>query len=78
MPVYRYRCNKCIDTWENFRNISDRKEEVCGRCGDQAEIVITSIAKPVIYDYYSESLGAYVTGPKQKRDIMRIKNLEET
>ena len=76
MPVYRYRCDYCNVEWEAFRIIEKRAESLCC-CGRIGRIIITSIAKPVIYDGYNEGLGAYITGPQQKRNIMRQKGLEE-
>lgn len=76
MPVYRYRCDYCNLEWEAFRSIEKRVEAICD-CGKLAKIIIQGISRPVIYEGYNEGLGAYVTGPKQKKEIMRRKNLEE-
>lgn len=77
MPIYVYKCPDCKHMWENMRRINDRTNEECGACKVKAAIVITAPARPVVYDYYSENLGAYVTGPKQKKELMRKKGMEE-
>lgn len=76
MPIYKYRCDHCSLEWEAFRSVEKRSESIC-TCGRLAKIIISPTAKPVIYEGYNEGLGTYVTGPAQKRRIMRDKNLEE-
>ncbi len=52
--------------------------EKCQDCGQKARIVIRPTRiKPQIMEYFDEHLNAYITGPAQKKRIMREKNLEE-
>ena len=79
MTLYSYGCYGCEKEWENFRRMNDRLNEVCSDCGKTAVILIKNTAKPIGYGYgyYSENLDAYITSPKQKKRVMRLKNLEE-
>lgn len=74
MPVYSYICRPCKREWENFRFINHRKLEVC-KCGNKAEIAITTNSKPIVKEYYCEGLQAVITGPKQRERIAREKGL---
>jgi putative FmdB family regulatory protein len=76
MPVYDYHCPDCNLTWETYNRVDCRDNEVCV-CGKKAERKLQFISKPVVYDYYSENLGAQVTGPRQRKRLMKMKNLEE-
>jgi putative FmdB family regulatory protein len=76
MPTYQYKCPKCKNIWEEYKTIDKRNDVVCF-CGEKPRIIISQTQRPVIYEYYSEGLGEYITGPKQKRLIMKSKNLEE-
>ena len=76
MPIYEYKCEFCGKTWEDFRKISERYKSDC-ICGQKATLKIGNISRPVILEYYSENLCTRITGPKQKRDIMRQKGVEE-
>lgn len=77
MPIYDYKCHVCDEQWESLRSVKDRLSEICTNCGALASIQISRTARPVCHEYYSENLGAYVTGPAQKRRLMKAKNLEE-
>ena len=77
MPIYEYGCPACEEEWEAFHSIDTRKEEYCVICERQANLLISAGARPIIEDYYSESLGAVVTGPKHRKELMRAKGLEE-
>ena len=36
MPIYAYRCKKCGGTFEEFRGISDKDDDVvCPDCGEK-------------------------------------------
>ena len=74
MPIYEYEC--CGMKWEIFHNVADRGEEFCPVCDEKAERLISETARPVIQEYFSENLGAQVTGPKQKQQLMKSKGLE--
>lgn len=76
MPVYSYECKICGKKWENVRKVDDRYNEKCG-CGAQAAVVMSLTAKPVVYEFYSESIGAQITGKKQRERLMKEKGLAE-
>jgi putative FmdB family regulatory protein len=73
-PIYEYHCDECGRTWEQLHSIDDRNEEQC--CGQDATLLISVGARPVIYEYYSENLESQITGPKQKAHVMREKGVE--
>lgn len=75
-PLYGYYCTFCSRVWDEFRKIAERHEERC-ECGAYANIAIGLKSKPVVYDYYSENLGAYITGPGQRKRLMKKKHMEE-
>lgn len=76
MPLYNYKCKSCGVEFEAFNTVSDREMSLHG-CGGFGEKVLSPIARPVIMEYYSESLGGYVTGPRQKQRLMREKGVSE-
>ena len=75
MPVYDYRCS-CGLEWEEYNTIENRDNERCA-CGKNAERIFKLNAKPVVLEYYSESLDARITGPRQKSQVMKDKNVSE-
>ena len=77
MPLYEYECGDCKEEWETVNTIDTRKEEYCVFCGEKATLLISKTGKPVIHEYYSESLDARVTGPKHRKELMRRKGMEE-
>lgn len=76
MPIYEYRCNRCNEEWELLKSISTRRDVHCN-CGVKADLLISSPARPIILEYYSENLNDVVTGPEQKKRLMKEKGLEE-
>jgi hypothetical protein len=46
-------------------------------CGYPMDKVLSPIARPIICEYYSEGLGAVVTGPRQKQRLMKEKGVSE-
>lgn len=77
MPLYEYECVSCEEEWEAVHTVDTRKEEYCRLCGKKAHMLISKTGRPVIYEYYSENLDAYVTGPKHRRQLMKQKGVEE-
>jgi len=77
MPSYEYVCPKCSHEWEAIHRVDARLNEKCTFCGTKAKILISATARPVTYEYFSENLDAKITGPKQRREIMKRKNMEE-
>ncbi|MDE2227274.1 MAG: zinc ribbon domain-containing protein [Patescibacteria group bacterium] len=75
MPLYRYGC--CNKEWENHRSINNRTNERCPLCGGKAVIIITGTQRPQCHEYYSMALNARITGPKQKKQLMKKLNVEE-
>ncbi len=80
MPLYDYYCPKCDNQkqWEGFHSVENRGNEICSDCGGKAYIALSVTAKPIIQEYYSDNLQAQITGPAQKKRLMRAKGLEET
>ena len=76
MPMYEYFCEDCMREWEAYHIVEERNNERC-RCGKPAGRTFHLSAKPVIYDYYSEGLGEFITGPRHKSEVMKRKNLSE-
>lgn len=77
MPLYNYKCSVCKSEFEAFNSVANRHSSYHDGCGGVGEKVISLIARPVIMEYYSESLGAHITGPKQKQRVMREKGVSE-
>ena len=76
MPLYDYNCKKCSKTWEASHSIEQRKDEYC--CKLVADLVITGTkSRPVILEGYNQGIGEYITGPAQRRQMMKKHNLEE-
>jgi len=42
MPLYDFQCLCCLDIFEGYSTIKDRKEVVCKHCGCDTEILITN------------------------------------
>lgn len=78
MPLYQYVCHECATNWEAINRIAERLNQRCPDCDGEATIVITLRARPVIHEYYSDNLGAQITGPRQKKRIMKEKGVEES
>lgn len=76
-PMYEYECPSCQEDWETVHSVDTRKEENCAYCGEKAKLLISVGARPIINEYYSESLDAMVTGPKQRKTLMKAKGMEE-
>ena len=76
MPLYSYVCI-CGREWDAFHSIEDRDNEKCSHCGISAKRILSFTSKPIIMEYYSESLGAVITGPQQKSRIMKEKNVSK-
>lgn len=75
MPLYSYEC--CGKVWDSFHTVEEREHEVCKFCGKNANKVISNRAKPIVYNFFSRSLGQHVTGRKQRYALMKEKGLEE-
>lgn len=76
MPLYDYKCAKCEKEWEDFNYLHDRTNAYC--CDTRAELVIKPTrTKPIIHEYFSENLNTLITGPAQKKRVMKKLNMEE-
>ena len=73
MPLYEYNCPICGKEYEAFRKVDNRLE--ASHCGVVSSLRISITSRPVILDYYSESLGQRITGPKQKEEVMKTKGV---
>lgn len=76
MPIYSYKCSACGREFEAFNVIRLRELSECP-CGEKANKVLSPIARPVVYEYWSENLNAYVTGPRQKQRLMKERGVTE-
>jgi putative FmdB family regulatory protein len=76
VPTYQYKCS-CGNDYEAWHHIKDRDNEVCPDCGFKPERVWVMTSKPVVYEYYSESLDCMITGPEQKKRLMKEKGVVE-
>ena len=77
MPIYEYECLDCKEEWETYHTVDTRLEETCAYCSKKASMLMSVQARPIIEEYYSENLGAVVTGPKHRKELMKQKGLEE-
>ncbi len=75
-PIYEYRC-ACGKHYEAYHSVDLRDYEVCSNCGTKPERVLSFDAKPIVYEYFSENLNAQITGPKQKAQLLKEKNMSE-
>lgn len=76
MPMYEYACS-CGNNYDAHHSVDTRDDEVCPDCGFKPERVFSVVGRPVVYEYFSESLNERVTGPRQKARLLREKNLSE-
>ena len=76
MPCFEFFCETCGITWEEILRVKDRSRVKCV-CGAVPKKLVSVPARPVVYGYYSENLGATVTGPEQKKRLLRERNLVE-
>lgn len=76
-PLYDYECDAgCGKKWEASHKIDERKDEYC--CGCSAKLLISATrTRPIILEGYNQGIGEYITGPKQKKQMMKKHNLEE-
>jgi len=64
MPLYEYTC-ECGKTTEINRTVEKRDDVLmCGCCALMKRTEIVQTMKPVVLDGYNESIGEYVTGPR--------------
>ena len=77
MPLYEYMCFHCDNTWEAFNKIDARHGEICPVCKSPAVISIVNTAKPIVLEYYCEQSDTRITGPRQRKRVLREKNMEE-
>jgi putative FmdB family regulatory protein len=77
LPLYEYKCPSCECRYEAVHPVQFRDFDICPDCGERTNRLLSQPAKAVIYEYYSENLGAVVTGPKQKKKLMEEKGVSE-
>jgi hypothetical protein len=66
----KYRCDKC-----GTEDMIDPSPFVC-KCGGKMKLV-GSIPGAVILDYFDEGLNARITGPGQKKELMKKMDVSE-
>ena len=78
MPLYEYKCDHCQSTWATVKKIKERDTMNCPLCHRLATRKLSLPAKGVciLEPYYDNGIGAMVTGPKQKRELLKSRNLE--
>lgn len=74
MPRYDYECDTCGKCFEETRSVVDRHDVVCESCGCNVSIVIGCVGV-IAYSYYNDALGSEITGPQQKRALLKEKGL---
>ena len=77
MPLYDYFCGTCEEQFEAHASIKNRHRVRCKTCHKTAELVVSCKSRPQFIEYYSENLGCQITGPAQKRRIMRERGKED-
>lgn len=80
MPLYDFACKHCKHIFERFSVMDDKDKIQCPLCGGKCETLITQSttkSKPVIYSYYCNGTGEYITGPAQRQRILKEKGLVE-
>lgn len=75
MPVYDYKCGKCDSQWDEFRPVADRDSVFC--CEERAKRLISAPSRPVILEYYNESIDRNITGPKQRDALYKELDVHE-
>jgi len=75
MPIYKYECQKCRTQWDEVHTVDERMNEE--HCGVTAIRLISPTAKPQVYNYYCEGIGAQITGPAQRAKLMKQKGLAD-
>ena len=75
MPIYEYKCVKCGETFEKFRKVDAQDDVEC--CGQKADKLISAPSRPVILDYYNESIDRRITGPKQRDALYKELDVHE-
>jgi len=71
MPLYDYVCGRCNSKKEKFFKADKKKDKIGCGCGGKMKSVITTRTKPLVFDEWDEVLGARVTGPKHRKELMR-------
>ena len=76
MPTYDYECLECGFNFEEFTPLINKENIVCSNCSGPTKTLITQHGF-VFYEGWDNTLQTYLTGPKQRRDIMKDKGIEE-
>lgn len=77
MPIYDYECKNCMCEFEEFSKVDNRENVECIKCGHSTKILISTVAKPVVYNYFDKSLQANITGPGQLSKVCRKLGVSE-
>lgn len=78
MPLYQYRCEECVITWDEYRlTMKGRAGSNCPKCGRSArrahDLEIPSMRSD-IEPRFDQSTGAYITSRKDLREQLALHN----
>lgn len=76
MPTYDFECLECGFNFEDFVPLVDKESMKCLNCEGDTKTLITQHGF-VFYEQYDETLQTYLTGPAQRRRIMKERGIEE-
>jgi len=77
MPLYEYECPNCNTTFDAFRLVAERRNEICS-CGTPATIVIGgNVAVHIFTPYYSKALGRWLGNRQEKEAHLKANHLVE-
>ncbi len=77
MPLYDFKCIRCANEWEEFRKLIDKSKAWCFECGGDGISLISVHTRPHVYNYYCDELEAHITGPKQRKQIMKQREMRD-
>lgn len=75
MPYYEYECESCGCRFDEQRPVADRHNIVCRECANPCRIVIGQVGIVAYPSRYNSALGAEITGPRQKRALLKERGL---
>ena len=76
MPTYDFECLECGFNFEEFTPLVDKEAMKCLNCEGPTKTLITQHGF-VFYEGYDDTLQTYLTGPGQRKRIMKERGIEE-
>lgn len=76
MPSYDFECLDCKFNFEDFTPIVRKDDMLCPNCNGKTKTLITQHGFQY-YEGWDDTLQRYLTGPGQRRRLMKEKNIEE-